>query len=133
MEQLYKFIESYLPDYYDIGWGDMDESKENQLAIIFYPGQAEKTSLDGTLEYESIKCHLELNCKKTSGSIEKAERDLRLFAKKIVDAYYCENGLEIIDVTMLRRAYQSGKNKYGIPKVVSDLDIKFILEDDING
>lgn len=127
MERIYKFIEQYLPDTYNISYQTLEENKDNQIGIFLYQGQADKNSLDGYCIAENIKAHIEVNCANTG--IIKAMNELRKFALNISSADSEIEGLEILFIKVLSKAIPIGKNQHGIQKVVSNLEITFTLQE----
>lgn len=128
MERLYEFIESFLPKDYEIYYQTLEENKHSQIGIFLYQGEADKETLDGNCLYESVKCHIEINCNKSENALIKALDNIRKFCIDIKDSTSNIEGLDIVDIQILNKSIPIGKNEHGIQKVVSNLNIKYNLE-----
>lgn len=127
MERIYQFIESYMPEGYVVSWQNLDENSENQIGIFLYQGQADKRTLDG-IEIENIKVHIEMLCRKAEYGVITGMNDLRKAVITLQDAVSQINGLTVLNIKVLNKVLPIGRNEHGIPKVVSNLELSFNLE-----
>lgn len=129
MERLYKFIEDYMPDDYDVTYQYLDETKEKAIGIYLYAGQANSNWNDGLL-CEYVKAHIEVNCGKTFNSYIDAINKIRKSVIQLENAYSNIDGLEIHNIRILNNVIGDTKfkNQHGIQKVFSNLEIQYTLE-----
>lgn len=124
MRKLYEFVEYHLPKDYDITRRTIDENKENTIGIFIVKGTAPQRTSDGATIYDK-KIHIEINCIRTDEGIEKASRDLKLFTRSILDSKSNIDGLYVSHVKILDDCLDIGNNEHGIPKLISNLEIKY--------
>lgn len=133
LERVYKFVEEYLPRYYDVVWQSLDENEYKQIGIFLYQGQKDNYWDDGDCAFECVKVHIEMLCGKEDDALITGMNKLRKFAHSIKDAESDIDGLDIVDVQILNKCIPLGKNQHGIQKITSNLELKFILEVDEDG
>lgn len=130
MQRLYKAIEEKLGDKYPILYQNMSNDTPNTVGIFLYESSNDLETLDGSLMYESIKVHIQVNAENTEKGIFDALDYLRQFVKRIENERSAIVGVSLVACSHVGpKAIVIGKNEFNVTVCVSNVDVKYRLKD----
>lgn len=130
MIRLYRFVESCLPESNrTVTYESMDDDTPDNVGIFLFPAEEDEVCLDGT-QWENIKVQVQVTSNSSEDDISKVSSYLRSFINNIESNFSCGDGLEIINVSAIRKMPQKfHTNNQMISKWESEVKIKYILEE----
>lgn len=129
---LYEVVKNKLgSDYNNIMYQTMNEDKEDCVGIYLYESTNELQTIDGNIQYDAVKIHIQVNASKSSEGLNKALNYLDQFTRRIENEQSNIDDVIIIEAMHLGpRAVCIGRNQYDILVCKCDVDLKYIFKSD---
>lgn len=131
MVRLYDAVKLKLGDTFGpVTYQTMREDKPRAVGIYLYEGQSDRVDMSGDYVYEVIKVHIQVNADQTEDGILEALNYLRNTVRRLET-----ERSDVPGVTFLyaqhsgSKAIPIGKNGYNIPVCVSNIEIKYKLDE----